>query len=1381
MSEREYVVVVNKGVNLAELETELTASSGSGPIPNRSVPVADARIGSTRMTHFMLTADEATELMKDDRVLSVEIPVGERTDIQIGHNLTQGGSNFRRTTVHANTDINWGLVRCISASNSIYANNVAPSVDYTTGIGGRGVDVVIQDSGIQADHPYFFDTNGVTRVQQLNWYTASGITGTQDANFYEDYDGHGTHCASIAAGLKYGWAKAAHIYAQKLAGLEGTTDPGNGISIGNAFDAIRLWHNAKNDPNDAAYTGRPTVVNMSWGYSANLTADPSSGNYRGNAWVWNPGEFQSGYDSRSGLWSSTGVVDKIFGTGTTFTIMPVRVASVDAEIDDMIAAGIHVTIAAGNNVFKHDIPTGDDYDNTVVFSGTTYNYHRGSSPHSDDAGTYIVGNIDYHTEELIGPTGTDIITDSSSRGPAINMLAPGQEIMAATSTTNRFSDFDYPENTSFKITAIGGTSMAAPQVAGVIAQHLELFPTITPAQMQTRINADAKIDTVYTTGQDTDYDSYQNSLMGTPNRMLYSKYSQQPLSFAGFAMTTGASSATYALAADVTNVDEGGTVTFTLTTTGLGDGVTVSYAVSGIQSSDLSSGSLSGVFTVTSNTATAAFTLANDLTTEGAETLTLSLLNGQASQAVTINDTSVTPPAATYTLSSDVPNVNEGDTVTFTLTTTQIPDGTLIPYTITGVTLADIGGYNIDAQYNNGAIIDLTGDGSDFFSREVTVNGVRIVAAGTVGGQTAVPDAFVEKVARMFELFTDPNGAGINETSQRTFIKTLSGDAGTYHAAVGPTLQRVARGAGADYTPNFLTDAGIASYNLSPLFDSHVANDMVWYLNSTGDAPGDGDNDAQEVIEHVFHTLHMHGLDAVSLKMYPYISTDWASGPLYEAMEEAYDAGKWDSSGYGGNAWKTDGDAFEVAAKEYLFLLNFGMFEYSSLWDGGSLAPEWTDDMRTPSGIQTNNPLGYALHNTYIAPVISKPSLTTIRNIFQDGDTGDPTVAGASGYVSDTPASLTGNFTITNNTDTLAVTFAEDSTTEGAETIRLSLDNGEDFHDVTVNDTSITPPTPDPTYTLSGPTSANEGDTITVTLTTTNVDDATEVAYSVTGAIASDFTSGTTLGNFTVNNNTAQVSWTLAADLSTEGTEVMLVSLDNGEDTHTINIQDTSRTPVYTNLLNDSGNGSINEGETVTFTLQGTNIPENTTVPYTITGISNPGDTDTPLSGNLTMTANSASLAVTLKEDTTTEGAETLTFTLGATDSNGTSTGALSVNINIVDTSVTFVPDYTITVENSGNNYLLSGTDRSGSFASASQPALTFNTGDKVQFVVNSDTASGHPFYIKTTQGAGLGNQVADVSGQGTSQLNWTIASTGTYYYQCSIHGGMNNTITVNT
>ena len=316
-----------------------------------------------------------------------------------------------------------------------------------------------------------------------------------------------------------------------------------------------------------------------------------------------------------------------------------------------------------------------------------------------------------------------------------------------------------------------------------------------------------------------------------------------------------------------------------------------------------------------------------------------------------------------------------------------------------------VGAAEADPEYNNGAISNVTGNGSDFFKREVTTNGVRIMGAGTVGGQTAVPDAWLEKVARMFELFTDPTGAGINTSFQRNLIKTLSGDTGTYHAGL-PTIQRVARGAGADYSTNFLTDPGIVFWNLTNLFDTHVQNDMVWYLNSTGDGYGDGDIDAQEVIEHVFHTLHMHGLPADDIKLYQFLAADWQTGDLYAAMEEAFDAGKWDPSGYQASPddWKTDADAFEVAAKEYLFLLNFAMFEYTELWDGGSLAPEWTDDMRTQAGILTNNPLGYAFHNTYIAPVISKPSLATIRSIFQDGNTpaqDNPALAGVSGYIVD--------------------------------------------------------------------------------------------------------------------------------------------------------------------------------------------------------------------------------------------------------------------------------------------------------------------------------------------------------------------------------------------
>ena len=51
----------------------LSSQTGEGPIPNRAVEVANPRWGSKRMTHWMLTDEEAQELANDERVLSVEI------------------------------------------------------------------------------------------------------------------------------------------------------------------------------------------------------------------------------------------------------------------------------------------------------------------------------------------------------------------------------------------------------------------------------------------------------------------------------------------------------------------------------------------------------------------------------------------------------------------------------------------------------------------------------------------------------------------------------------------------------------------------------------------------------------------------------------------------------------------------------------------------------------------------------------------------------------------------------------------------------------------------------------------------------------------------------------------------------------------------------------------------------------------------------------------------------------------------------------------------------------------------------------------------------------------------------------------------------------
>jgi len=51
MSEREYVVTLNKGVDYTQFNQEMIASTGAGDIPNRTVDVADPREKATRMTH----------------------------------------------------------------------------------------------------------------------------------------------------------------------------------------------------------------------------------------------------------------------------------------------------------------------------------------------------------------------------------------------------------------------------------------------------------------------------------------------------------------------------------------------------------------------------------------------------------------------------------------------------------------------------------------------------------------------------------------------------------------------------------------------------------------------------------------------------------------------------------------------------------------------------------------------------------------------------------------------------------------------------------------------------------------------------------------------------------------------------------------------------------------------------------------------------------------------------------------------------------------------------------------------------------------------------------------------------------------------------------
>ena len=139
---------------------------------------------------------------------------------------------------------------------------------------------------------------------------------------------------------------------------------------------------------------------------------------------------------------------------------------------------------------------------------------------------------------------------------------------------------------------------------------------------------------------------------------------------------------TYAIAPSATTVNEGVTITFTITTTNIANGTTVYWdTTGGVNAADFSDNAVSGNINVNNNTATFTRTLKNDLSlnqTEGTETFQIRVSDGTnivaTSPTITVNDTSY----AGYTVTTSSTTPAEGTTMTVTLSTVGVPNSTYV-------------------------------------------------------------------------------------------------------------------------------------------------------------------------------------------------------------------------------------------------------------------------------------------------------------------------------------------------------------------------------------------------------------------------------------------------------------------------------------------------------------------------------------------------------------------------------------------------------------------------------------------------------------------------------------------------------------------------------
>jgi hypothetical protein len=520
----EYIVTLKNREDLEDFyqDMETLKSTPYNCMPERAVP-CDLRRPISRNTHYSLTAEEAEILRNDPRIEAV-MPV--KLELAAIKPLYTQTGNFDKSFVDRATDVNWGLLRCIEGSQrtnwgSNGTANQSATIQFNAT--GKHVDVVVIDGHIDPLHPeYAVNSNGTggSRVIQLNWFDLNAAADLLDndnasllsSNYvYTPYIGssdltgdnnHGAHVAGTIAGNTQGWARSANIYNINPYG----TNPNTLASL-IMWDYIRAFHRNKSVNLD---TGRknPTICNGSYGssfihpfdYGSFETGPITRVTYRG----------VTVGDGVNALTNQQLLDNGIYAVGGVAEI-PFYSASVAADIQDAIADGIIVVASAGNEYQKIDVPGGIDYNNTyraeIDTNTFTLAYHRGTTPGAVP-GVICVG--------AVGSTVNETKAVFSNCGPRIDVYAPGQNI----NSSKHSGGVVDPRNTNYTLDKISGTSMASPQVCGILACALETYPNMTPTQAMQYIKAYGKTSQITDTGGDA---ADTTSLQGSDNRYLFAK------------------------------------------------------------------------------------------------------------------------------------------------------------------------------------------------------------------------------------------------------------------------------------------------------------------------------------------------------------------------------------------------------------------------------------------------------------------------------------------------------------------------------------------------------------------------------------------------------------------------------------------------------------------------------------------------------------------------------------------------------------------------------------------------------------------------------------------------------------------------------------------
>jgi plastocyanin len=528
--DKEYVVTLHRKEDLEQFYNEMQLTN---------FPLVMKRPLS-RNTHYMMTEEQAERLREDPRVWGVEEVDRFELRSQVNNEpYTVSGDFFKNapqgSTINANLR-QWGHLHC--AGNQAQRRKsawgdptsteiVSDSVDVFNS--GKHVDVVIVDDPVSYDSKEWESPSqpGVSRFVQYQWFNElNAIVNSIDDDGQTEPSGtitygtnaasasyHGIHVTGTACGQHYGWAQEANIY-----NLAVTDSWPSGQQVGALliFDYLRAFH--LNKPiNTTTGKRNPTITNHSYGGIYNM---PNGSLAFGDVTqvVWQGVTYNAGNPGPSG-WTQAGV-EADFGLRFGVDTYPAWSSAVAADVQDAIDDGVVIIGAAGNDNMLMAEVNDANWNNLVTINGVgTIYLNRGAWPNSPDSGAINVGALSDHSQ-FRRSTYTQF-------GPAIDVFAPGDDILSSYGNTG-FPDNKYGAGNYYY--PIPGTSMASPQVCGVIACLATGKERFTQADARGYLNQ-------YSVYGDMTFDVSGGGLndnscrQGSPNKYLHI---QNPRAAAGF-------------------------------------------------------------------------------------------------------------------------------------------------------------------------------------------------------------------------------------------------------------------------------------------------------------------------------------------------------------------------------------------------------------------------------------------------------------------------------------------------------------------------------------------------------------------------------------------------------------------------------------------------------------------------------------------------------------------------------------------------------------------------------------------------------------------------------------------------------------------------------